>query len=302
MDGKITNFMQIASLRRYTVTEGRAAGLDVIDCDNGKLRFLINVSKACDIMQMYHEGENLSFISKNGFDGRELAFGRRFEGGMLYTCGLDSLGARAGFEPHGNLHNIPAEIVRAEVTEKEIVIEGIIRDTNLAVRNLVLRRKITAPIGEARLRVEDTLQNAAFAPTEYAILYHVNLGYPMLDEGARIVADVTSCTTRTEHAAKEVGKRAQMGAPVVGAEESCFYLKLAKPEISLENPKNGKRFTLTYSGDTLPAFVQWKNEAAGLYVIGFEPSTTELGDGFGYRTILPGESIHFAIEMTVSRL
>ena len=302
MDGKLTNFMQIASLRRYTMTEGRAAGLDVIDCDNGKIRFLVNVSKACDIMQMYHEGENLSFISKNGFDGRELAFGRRFEGGMLYTCGLDSLGARAGFEPHGNLHNIPAEIVRAEVTDKEIVVEGIIRDTNLAVRNLVLRRKITSPIGEACLRVEDTLQNAAFAPTEYAILYHVNIGYPMLDEGARIVADVTSCTTRTEHAAKEVGKRAEMGAPVVGAEESCFYLTLAKPEISLENPKNGKRFTLTYSGDTLPAFVQWKNEAAGLYVIGFEPSTTELGDGFGYRTVLPGECIRFAIEMTVSRL
>ena len=302
MDGRISNFMQIASLRRYTLTEGRAAGIDVIDCDNGKMRFLINVSKACDIMQMYHAGENLSFISKNGFDKRELAFGRRFEGGMLYTCGLDSLGARAGFEPHGNLHNIPAEIVRAEVTEKEIVVEGIIRDTSLAVRNLVLRRKITAPIGKACLRVEDTLHNAAFAPTEYAILYHVNIGYPMLDEGARIVADVTSCTTRTEHAAKEVDKRAEMGAPVVDAEESCFYLKLAKPEISLENPKNGKRFTLTYSGDTLPAFVQWKNEAAGLYVTGFEPSTTELGDGFGYRTILPGESIAFAIEMTVSRL
>lgn len=302
MDGRISNFMQVATMRRYTITEGRASGIDVIDCDNGKLRFLINVSKACDIMQMYHAGENLSFISKNGFDKRELAFGRRFEGGMLYTCGLDSLGARAGFEPHGNLHNIPAEIVRAEVTEGEIVIEGIIRDTNLAVRNLVIRRKITSPIGKAIVRVEDTLQNAAFAPTEYAILYHVNIGYPMLDEGARIVADVTSCTTRTEHAAKEVGKRAEMGAPIVGAEESCFYLGLAKPEISLENPKNGKRFTLTYSGDTLPAFVEWKNEAAGLYVIGFEPSTTELGDGFGYKTIEAGESIKFFVEMSVSSI
>lgn len=88
----------------------------------------------------------------------------------------------------------------------------------------------------------------------------------------------------------------------MGAEESCFYLKLAKPEISLENPKNGKRFTLTYSGDTLPAFVQWKNEAAGLYVIGFEPSTTELSDGFGYKTIEAGESIKFFVEMSVSSI
>ena len=147
MNGKISNQMQIASLRRYTLSEGRARGLDVIDCDNGKLRFLINVSKACDIMQMYHAGENLSFISKNGFEARELAFPRRFEGGMLYTCGLDSLGAREGFEIHGTFHNIPAEILRAEVTETEITVEALIRDTNHVKRNLVVRRKITSKIG-----------------------------------------------------------------------------------------------------------------------------------------------------------
>ena len=77
MDGRISNFMQIASLRRYTLTEGRAAGIDVIDCDNGKMRFLINVSKACDIMQLYHEGQNMSFVSKNGFTKREIPFLRR---------------------------------------------------------------------------------------------------------------------------------------------------------------------------------------------------------------------------------
>ena len=93
-----------------------------------------------------------------------------------------------------------------------------------------------------------------------------------------------------------------MGAPVVGAEESCFYYKLATPEIAIENEKNGKRFTLTYSGDTLPAFVHWKNLAAGLYVMGLEPSTTELGDGFVYQTIGAGERISFFIEMSASRM
>lgn len=302
MNGKITNQMQIASLRRYTLTEGRAQGLDVIDCDNGKLRFLINVSKACDIMQMYHEGENLSFISKNGFEKRELAFARRFEGGMLYTCGLDSLGARTGYEIHGTLHNIPAEIVHAEVTEDEIVVEALIKDTNHMKRNLQIRRKISSRIGSTSVKVEDILENRGFEAMEYALLYHVNLGYPMLDEGARVKAEVTSFTTRTEHAAAEAATRFEMGAPIVGAEESCFYYKMAKPEISLENEKNGKRFTLAYSGDTLPAFVHWKNVASGLYVMGFEPSTTELGDGFVYKTIESGERISFMIEMTVSSL
>ena len=109
MNGKISNYAQVASARRYTITQGQAKGLDVIDCDNGKIRFLVNVSKACDIMQLYHEGQNISFISKNGFTNRETDFLSRFEGGMVYTCGLDNLGRRENYPMHGMFHNIPAE-------------------------------------------------------------------------------------------------------------------------------------------------------------------------------------------------
>ena len=65
MDGRISNFQQVASIRRYTLSEGREKGLDVLDCDNGKIRFLLNASKGLDIMQLYHRGENCSFISKS---------------------------------------------------------------------------------------------------------------------------------------------------------------------------------------------------------------------------------------------
>ena len=47
MDGRISNQRQVASLTRYTVTEGREKGLEIIDCNNGNLRFLLNVGKAC---------------------------------------------------------------------------------------------------------------------------------------------------------------------------------------------------------------------------------------------------------------
>ena len=65
MDGRISNLMQLASIRRYEMTEGTERGLRVLDCDNGNLRFLLNESKALDVMQMYHKGENVSFVSKN---------------------------------------------------------------------------------------------------------------------------------------------------------------------------------------------------------------------------------------------
>ena len=121
MDERISNFAQVASLRRYTLTEGWEKGLDVIDCDNGKIRFLLNVSKACDIMQLYYKGQNMSFVSKNGFMQREVPFANRFEGGMLYTCGLDSVGERNGYEEHGTIHNTPAQILRTECNEQGIV-------------------------------------------------------------------------------------------------------------------------------------------------------------------------------------
>ena len=117
--GKISNFDQVASVRRHTLTEGKEKGLDVLDCDNGKLRFLLNVSKACDIMQLYHEGQNISFISKNGFTKRETSYLSRFEGGMLYTCGLDNLGRRTGYEMHGTFIIFLREFSSQNVMSKE---------------------------------------------------------------------------------------------------------------------------------------------------------------------------------------
>lgn len=300
MNGKISNFGQVASIRRYTLTEGRANGLDVLDCDNGKIRFLINVSKACDIMQLYHEGQNMSFVSKNGFTKREIPFLSRFEGGMLYTCGLDSVGGRDGFELHGTLHNIPAEILRAECNEEGIVVEAIVRDTALFGKNLVLKRRITTGIGEDSVTLEDTLVNEGFKEEDYCVLYHINVGYPMLDEGASVVADVAKYEPRTAWAAQNADTMYQMSASVPNQEETCYFLTLNKSEISLVNEKLGKTFTVSYSGDTLPHFVEWKSMASGDYALGFEPCTTELDDRFCYRTIKPSEKIGFSITLTVT--
>lgn len=298
MNGKISNFQQIGSLRRYTLEGGKEKGIDVIDCDNGKLRFLLNVSKACDVMQLYHEGQNTSFISKNGFTLREPPFGNRFEGGMLYTCGLDNVGGmRDGNPVHGSLHNIPAEIVRAECNDEGIVVEAIIRDTALFGKNLVLRRRIYSAIGSESLRLEDTLVNEGYRTENYCVLYHVNFGYPLLDEGARIVADVAKCDPRTDWARENVATVCEITEPLPEQKETCYFLTFNKPQISLINDKLGKSVTLSYSGDTLPHFVEWKSMACGTYALGFEPTTTELDDRFAYKTLDAGESVRFWIEL-----
>ena len=301
MDGRISNFKQVASLRRYTLTEGAGKGLDVIDCDNGNVRFLLNVSKACDIMQLYHEGQNMSFVSKNGFTKREIPFLNRFEGGMLYTCGFDSVGGREGYELHGTFHNIPAEIIRAECNEKGIVVEAIIRDTALFGKNLVMKRKISTAILGDCITLEDVLINEGYRDEEYCLLYHINVGYPMLDDGAKIIADVGDFTPRTDWAKQNSATMYEMSESIPNQEEACYFLKLNTPEISLVNEKIGKKFTVSYSGDTLSYFVEWKSMASGDYALGLEPCTTELDDKFTYRTIQKGEQVRFCINISVEK-
>ena len=302
MDGRISNFQQVASIRRYTLSEGREKGLDVLDCDNGKIRFLLNVSKACDIMQLYHEGQNISFISKNGFTKRETPFLRRFEGGMLYTCGLDSVGGRDGFELHGTLHNIPAEIIRAECNENGITVEAIIRDTALFGKNLVLKRKIFTAIGGDSVTLEDTLVNEGYKTEEYCLLYHINVGYPMLDDGAKVIADVESYTPRTAWAKQNEATMYEMNASTPNQEETCYFLNLKKPEITLVNGKIGKKFTVFYSNDTLPHFVEWKSMASGDYALGLEPCTTNLDTQFSYKKIGVEEEVLFSIILCVNKI
>ena len=301
MDGRISNFGQVASLRRYTLTEGSEKGLDVLDCDNGKIRFLLNLNKACDIMQLYHEGQNVSFVSKNGFTNREIPFLNRFEGGMLYTCGLDSVGGREGYDLHGTLHNTPAKLLSTVCDENGIVIEAVIRDTALFGKNLVLKRKITSKIGGDSVTLEDTLINEGFGDEEYCLLYHVNVGYPMLDEGARVIADVIKCEPRTPWAAEHERDMYDMSDAVPNMEETCYFLTLKKPEISLVNEKLGKTLTVSYSAETLPHFVEWKSMASGDYALGLEPCTTELDDRFAYKTVKAQEQISFAVTVTVEK-
>ena len=52
MEGKVSNTAQIAYVRRYTLTEGRETGLKIIEVENGRLRFLLNESRALDIAQL----------------------------------------------------------------------------------------------------------------------------------------------------------------------------------------------------------------------------------------------------------
>ena len=71
---KCSNPEQTAYLRRYTLTDGRQAGVRIVEIYNGVLRALFNESKALDLIQLFHLGVNMGFLSKNGISASSGAF------------------------------------------------------------------------------------------------------------------------------------------------------------------------------------------------------------------------------------
>ena len=123
----------------------------------------------------------------------------------------------------------------------------------------------------------------------------------MLDDGVKVIADVESYTPRTAWAKQNEATMYEMNASTPNQEETCYFLNLKKPEITLVNGKIGKEFTVSYSGDTLPCFVEWKSMASGDYALGLEPCTTELDNRFAYKTIEVGEEIKFFVKILITK-
>ena len=302
MNKRVNNLDQIAYVRRYTLNGGQADGVKVVEIYNGVLRVLLNESKALDIMQLFHNGVNFSYLSKNAFTKRETTFLKRFEGGMLYTCGIDVIGGQEGYEDHGSFHNIPALITKCECTEDKIVVEATIRDSELFGKNLVMKRRYETAIDSDTVTLSDTLVNVGYRTENYSILYHVNVGYPMLDDGVKIVADTSKITPRNDWARKNIDKAFIIEAPEDNKEETCYFLDLNKNEVSVVNDMIGKKFTLNFCGEPIKHFVEWKSMASGDYALGLEPSSSLLDDKFYFSKIKAGETVQFQIDLCVREL
>lgn len=298
MDKRISNFSQVAYVKRYVLTEGKESGLKVVEIDNGKIRLTLNESKALDVMQAWVHGENVAFVSKNGFSTSKDAFAKRFEGGLLYTVGLDSAGVREGFETHGSFHNIPSKIVSCVCDENKIEVTGETEDTSLFGKNLKVVRKIsTSPMSD-RILIEDTFINEGTRDEEYCVLYHCNFGYPFLDENVRIIYDGKNVVPRTPLAKERINEADRFLPPVDNQEERCYFIENEKPEVLLVNEKTGRKIKFFYSGETLPKLLLWQSNASCDYALGLEATTTFLDDKFEYKIIKPEQKIVNKIEIS----
>ena len=299
MNPRIGNEAQKCSATRVLVTEGRGKGARLVYVANGKLNFVLAESNALDILRLWHEGMNVGFVSKNGLYAMPDDFLHSFPAGMLYTCGLDAIGNVEGHPPHGRIHSVPAEIRELKADEEGVRIVAEIRDTALFGENLVITRTIETKADSAELKLTDRLENRAFRDEKYCLLYHVNVGWPLVDTGAVLKGNFIESRPRTPWAEHEKAKMLVVEPPVDNFEEACYFHRTRDGVMSLVNRKLGLKFSVRSS---LRKFVEWKSRASGDYVIGLEPCTCWLDGDMKMSVLKPGRSVAHSVNLSVEKM
>lgn len=285
---------QVVRVDSFTENEGPACGTRRMRMINGGgLEIELHPDRALDIGRVTIDGRPLSWISPteigspHDFEPTSTGWLRTFGGGLMATCGLDTFGppgADDGVElpMHGRIGTGTSRIVRTEATEEHVLVEAVVRQATVFGENLVLRRVISSPVGSTELRVDDIVTNEGFDDTPHMILYHCNLGWPLLGEEATLDIPSQHVEPRDDVAARGVGRWAEFGPPTTGWSEQVFRHDLAAnagQRLRVINPANGMGLEIRVDGVELPHVYQWKMTGQGHYVLGLEPSNC--GNVFG---------------------
>ncbi|MDO5702708.1 MAG: aldose 1-epimerase family protein [Lachnospiraceae bacterium] len=293
---KVGSMQQVAHIRPVTFTEGRSRGMQGFDVKNGQLGFTVLADKCMDIGTFSYKGINMNFLSKPGLQGRnhydtngQEAL-RSIMGGFFFTAGLENICAPftsggKDYPMHGRIRTTPAEHVsndcRFEGDAYVLTVSGEMREAELFGENLVLRRKYETVYGSKTVTMTDEIENESFRSEPLMILYHINMGYPFLDEGTRLYIPTKKVTARDAAAEGHEDLYDVMEAPKDNEPEYVFIHDVkASPDgtvrLAVVNEKLQLGLMIEYTGQYLPYFMEWKSIASGDYVIGLEPANSSV--------------------------
>ncbi len=282
---------QVAGVRPVTYNDGRAAGMQAIQVKNGKLEYTLMQDKCLDISHLTYGGMNLCLITKPGLQGRnpydthgDEAL-RSIMGGAMFTCGFENIHVARTvdgqeYPMHGRMRTTPMEKVSMDASfqgdDYVLTVSGEGREASLFGQNTVLRRSVRSVYGETTIHIHDEIENQTFADEKLCFLYHINAGYPLLEEGVRVLIPYTKCIPRNENAAKAVGTQFVMDAPVDNAPEQVFLYVPAANEAgntfaAVINDRLGIALCVRWNVRQIPYITQWKTIASGDYALALEP-------------------------------
>lgn len=322
----VGDFSQLFGIKEYILTGAKAKGVTAFDVRNGSgLEFTILADRCLDIAGLSFKGINCSYLSKTGiiapeyFNENENGFLRSFFSGFLTTCGLRNVGEPCeengeAFSLHGRISNTPGQEICAAtewVDEVPVItISGKMREARFFGENLVLNRKIICKYGENKISIQNTVENLGFRNEELMILFHFNVGYPLLNEDAILVTPTEQLTPMDLEALKGEPSFNQCKEPTPNYPEQVFYHNLKADDkghtsVAFINEKLELGIAIHYSKEQLFNFTQWKQMGEGEYVMGMEPCNCFVGGREDARKksmleyLEPGEIRNFDLNIEV---
>jgi hypothetical protein len=300
-----------AGVRLMTLENGLERGNRMLEFRSGSgLRFTVLVDRAMDIADCDHNGRAIGWHSPAGFRHPSLS---EYEGegglgwmrgfsGLMVTCGLDHIlfmnevptdsyvyapRRTASHSLHGRAGMIPARLTghgeRWEGDRCFLWAEGVVTQAAVFGEHLELQRRIEIEVGTDEIRLSDRVVNRGFYRTPHMYCYHINVGHPVLEEGARYLAPIAE-TVWAAHAgsyeAQGVGYR-RLPAPRHDFHEQVWQHEFVadaagEVPVALVNDRLGLGFMVVTRRDQFPCQYEWQNLQAGQYALGIEPSSNHV--------------------------
>jgi len=321
-----------AGTRLVTLEDGAGRGLRVIEMrSGGGLEAEIVVDRTFDIGRLALHGETLSWHTPGGYRHPALIdpHGEGGQGylrglsGFLSTCGFDHIrqpetAAADGLPLHPTseiaypLHGLgahqPATLIGHGLCETGdepyLWCEGQVVQAMTFRGAQRLTRRIEMPLGETALRIRDRIDNIGPHPAPSMMLYHFNLGYPLVDTESRLeLSPAEQVWQSVPH-----DPDAAFG-PITDAHVS--EISVHRPTVPgmaqcrLTNPARGLDLTIAFDTATLPCLQLLRLRGAGYRMAGIEPCTTTERSRLAARAagelpfLQPGEARDFALDISL---
>jgi len=205
-----------------------------------------------------------------------------------------------------------ADLSRWEGDEYLLEISGEVEECVLFGDNIRLKRKISTALGKKYFTLRDRVENFGFRTSPFTILYHINIGFPLLDESAELILTSTRAEPYDQVAEAGMKEMKKFSLPVPGYREQNFLHTMASDQGGFalaaminRNLQGGMGLYIKFKTDTLPFLSEWKMMGEKDYVVGIEPCNTKIENRAELRKhkrlpqLRPGEIKEMGIEFGV---
>ncbi|TWU22429.1 hypothetical protein Pla52o_34850 [Novipirellula galeiformis] len=309
---------------------GASDNVEVVEIDTGVMRVLVLPTRGMSIWKIEAEGIRFGWDSPVSgpvhpsqvplFDPSGLGWLEGFDE-LVVRCGLESNGApefdesgKLKYPLHGRIGNLAADSLSIEYDEASGRLEliGEIIESRLFFKRLRLKSRLRVHAGTYRVDLLDDVTNELSTPATMQLLYHINVGSPVLKPGAVVEAACEVLAPRDALSASEMDQWNQCGEAESGYQERVYFASLLGDDSSetttmLRSAEKNRGLAVTFNVAKLPHFIFWKNTGAKTdgYVVGMEPATnfpntrsfeTEQGRVV---TIEPADTASFRVSLEV---